>query len=1390
MATTPPSQPPPDSGGIHIGDVGGSVSFSALGDIVGGDKITTITTTIQISVEAITQRPLITTSPYRGLDRFEDRDKDLFFGRDQLIKSQLAQLSGSNVLLVLGASGSGKSSVVRAGLLPQLSQLIGARFRYFTFVPDVNPFESLRSALQGAGFSQAQTRELGDARPETPANLIYTLQRGGDQWLFFVDQFEEIFTAGDETLRTGFIAALVQIAQDPNSSTKLVLAMRADFLDRFSPFPQFAKIIEKNIDFVADMHADELRLAIEQPAARHGVVFEQGLVEEIIKDVQGQAGSLPLLQYTLDLLWQEEARDNGLADRHLNTQTYRELGGVRGALQKRANEIYASFGDGTDAKAATPKQEIVRQIFLRLVDLAGEGSNDAAWRPVRRRASMAIFTTAPEQEILQALINQKLLVSNREGDDATVEVAHEALFTSWGRLKNWIEAGKQVIFAKNRLADDARRWQRRQQEGDAGADEELLGGSRLAQALDMRARGDFITVIGGLAEMETQFLDASLALRERRAQEEQARQQRELEAAQRLAQTQKLAAARLRIGLGVALALLLVAIGSGVVAYLKANDAKESALKANKTLSDSDFLQAADLLEQGKTNEALAYLARSVEIFPENGAAADRIFSLLTQRHFLLPASRSASLPGIVTSIRFLPDGRCLVAAVKGTTAQVFEAHTGKPITKALSHEKPVQVAELSPNGALLATSSDNVLKTSITDSLWPHLDSRAEQQGDRAKSGQARVWNVETSESLGRPLEHAGAVIDVHFSLDGERIVTASEDTTARVWNARDGTPLTPPLQHDTAVVTARFSPDGTRVLTASAGPKPVKPLKVWESETGKLIFAVADDKNWAASAEYSPDGTYIALRLTSGGLYQHIKLVDAKTGELLKLVNENPPKGEVGQAPPGEAMIQAVAFAPDSKGLVAVVATERLLLAELSRTAGKTQPAPNDDQNRSFVYQEKPLPEMIAAKLETVIQPSCIAFAPQGQGIIAGLLDFTVRPLSPNGLHLFQLSEEMTSNVSMASLAPSVKLSSLPIHIEPDKAGATMLVVGHEPQEDSGEPTCSVQLWSLTSTCGSEIVATSKRAAEPVAADENSSGVMDTSRDRTRVLKRYADDKVAIVTANEAPILLGGEPNEKLNSIQDARFSPDGRFVVTSEMNVIASVAAMAEGNLAGVIRIWSAKNGRALTARLPYSGRLECMAFPSEDRLFTAVLSLIERHTEGRIWDVRTGTPLSDKVDLTGTEMNSREWQQRADGRLSFRTDAGFGDYAKTVDVGFPPRTKMPTWMPRLAEAVSGFRLNPESGVLEPLPDQFERLKTLRTELADSKADDPATRLGRWFLADPQTRTISPFSNVTVANYIEQYLKSGEEGMLYSAEVLSTANEEMLKRIAAKQAKALEK
>src|SRR5260221_1616222 len=228
MPAVNPMEPTPPRG-MHLGGVGGNVEFSALGDIVGGDNIVNITTTIQISAEVVTTRPLIVASPYRGLDRFEDRDKALFFGRDQLIKSLLTQLSSTSILLVLGASGSGKSSLIRAGLLPALSELVGSRFRYFVLVPDVDPFESLRSSLISSGFSQAETKTLRDSKPDAAVALIQRLQRSGDEWLLVFDQFYEIFSQTEETLRTKFVAALLAISREPTSTTKVVLAMRADF---------------------------------------------------------------------------------------------------------------------------------------------------------------------------------------------------------------------------------------------------------------------------------------------------------------------------------------------------------------------------------------------------------------------------------------------------------------------------------------------------------------------------------------------------------------------------------------------------------------------------------------------------------------------------------------------------------------------------------------------------------------------------------------------------------------------------------------------------------------------------------------------------------------------------------------------------------------------------------------------------------------------------------------------------------------------------------------------------------------------------------------------------------------------------------------------------------
>lgn len=781
--------PPQDSttGGIHVGDVGGNVTFRALGDIVGGNKIVNLNTTIQISVDAVTQRPLVPTTPYRGLERFEERDRDLFFGRDQLIKSLLAQLGRSPLLLVLGASGSGKSSVIRAGLLPALARVLGASFRAFTLVPDVNPFESLRSSLQ-RDFGQTETAALAGAAPDALPGLLQGLQRAGESWVIFIDQFEELFTRSEERQRKSFLAALFALAQQPAGTIKLVLAMRADFLDRFGAFPEWAGLIEKNIALVADLHADELRLAIEQPAAQHGVVFETGLVEAIIKDVQGQAGSLPLLQYTLDLLWQEERRSDGLADRHLNTRSYRELGGVRGALQKRADDLYTGFADQPGARQASPRQESVRHIFLRLVDIASGGAEDAVWRPVRRRVPMTQFTVAPEPEILRTLIDQKLLVSNREGDEATVEVAHEALFTSWGRLRHWIEGGKHVIFVRNRLVDDARRWHARRQADAPGAAEELLGGSRLAQALDLQARGDFAALAGGLGEIESQFLAASQAQRDQRQQQERERQARELHQAQALADEQKrradeqaLAARRQRrLTWGMVAVSLAVVAAAGYA--VRQRNAAEAA--ANEAVTQRNAAEKAQRAAAANERVAISRLGLSnwrIAQQAQGPGFADPEISPIKATHYLLAAATSLETAGETSAVR-----HTLLAA------QI----TRRALERTFVHG-PLDFG----GGGSFARDGSTLL-------IWNDLEG-------------ARVWEVKGPiiARIPQALPLWGAV----FSADGRQVLTWSGNResempgTAQVWHAADGSPVSAPLVHPRTIRGAAFSPRGDHVATWS---------------------------------------------------------------------------------------------------------------------------------------------------------------------------------------------------------------------------------------------------------------------------------------------------------------------------------------------------------------------------------------------------------------------------------------------------------------------------------------------------------------------------------------------------------------------------------------------
>jgi len=464
---------------------------------------------IQISVDEIKQREFVASSPYKGLKRFELEDKDDFFGRDQFLKELVDELEKTNLILLLGASGSGKSSIVRAGLLPYLSREWKSRLVNFTFTPDQDPFESLYANLLSR-YKQAEARIAREAKSETLTQVVTTLRQPESRWFLFIDQFEELFTTSQVAQRDRFIDGLVQLntalkllGSAKDCPVKIMATMRADFLDRLSPYPALVIATNQHRPIIAEMQQDELRLAIEQPAAQHGVVFETGLVEEIIKGVQGQAGYLPLLQYTLNLLWEHESQRSTLAqDRALHTQTYRDLGGVRGALQKHVDQIYGALTES--------EQVAAQRIFLKLVEIGGNEESGTEWKPVRRRAIRSEFQDVTEEQVLTRLVNENLLVSDRQrqAEESTLEIAHEILLTSWEMLNTWIKENRQAIALRNRLNDDVMRWQTKKPE------DELWTGSKLEQILELRKDSTFNQVLGGFSSISNQFIDASLEKRD------------------------------------------------------------------------------------------------------------------------------------------------------------------------------------------------------------------------------------------------------------------------------------------------------------------------------------------------------------------------------------------------------------------------------------------------------------------------------------------------------------------------------------------------------------------------------------------------------------------------------------------------------------------------------------------------------------------------------------------------------------------------------------------------------------------------------------------------------------------------------------------------------------
>ncbi len=389
--------------------------------------------------------PYDSRPPFLGLFAFHPEDKEFFFGRDTLVQKLVARIKAHSFLAVLGASGSGKSSLVMAGLIPALE----AQMSYLT--PSSAPLSQLLTAKESAS---AKT-------------------------VFVIDQFEELFThPHDAAERADFIRASLELTK----TNRVVITMRADFWGEVAIYADLKQAMQEHQELIAPMTVDELHSAMEKQAAVVGLRFDSALSESILAEVKGEPGAMPLLQHALWELWN---RRHGL---WIKAEEYQAFGGVKQAIASTAEEVYASCSDFERAR--------VRDIFLRLtrLDESGEG------RDTRRRVLIEELIPVNSDSsvtinLLNKLADARLIVKT----DKDVEVAHEALIRHWERLRLWLNEDREGLQLRDHLSDSAHQWESRAR--DAG---ELYRGARLRQAQKwMKEHSD------GLSPLEVEFLKAS-----------------------------------------------------------------------------------------------------------------------------------------------------------------------------------------------------------------------------------------------------------------------------------------------------------------------------------------------------------------------------------------------------------------------------------------------------------------------------------------------------------------------------------------------------------------------------------------------------------------------------------------------------------------------------------------------------------------------------------------------------------------------------------------------------------------------------------------------------------------------------------------------------------------
>jgi WD40 repeat protein/DNA-binding SARP family transcriptional activator len=814
-------------------------------------------------VHQLNEPPEAGDPPYKGLQYFDEGDAAFYFGREFLVEKLVGQIRApSSLVVIVGASGSGKSSIVRAGLIPALKHATSLadgslpspasdQWQTIILTPTAHPLEALAFSLTKEIESvTAASTLMDDLSRDSRSLALYAKHRLAENntvhRLLVIDQFEELFTlCRDEFECEAFIDNLLTALSSSQVERLLtiILTIRADFYSHLAQYPELREAVAKGQEYIGPMNADELRRAIVEPAKRANWEFETGLVDLILRDVGDEPGALPLLSHALLETWHRRS------GRTMTLKGYLDAGGVKGAIAHTAESLYQDLSPA--------EQAVARDIFLRLTEL-GENTEDT-----RRRAALTELTSQPEKTqqvrtMLNTLAQSRLITISSD----TAEVAHEALIREWPRLREWLSLNREDLLFHRHLTDAAHEWELL--ERDPGA---LYRGARLAQATEWLVLNPDALNAHEFAFLEASSRQALLDVREREAQ-----RQRELDAAQELASTQQHASRQARklsyILFGaftVALVLAGVMLYFANTARANAGIAQQSAFAAEQAHLEADAQQRI-----ATARELAAQADNSLNVDPERSILlALHGIDVTAPDHVVLPEVQNALHRAIATSrilktfsahnggiwtMTFSPDGSYLATGGQDKTLRLWDANTFKNKLTIPAHGADVDSIAYSPDGKQLVTSSDD---------------------------GTAKLWDADTGQLLFELKGHTDMVTAVVFSPDGKQLATISQDKTIRFWDAASGKELARWNDLMEPGFQLVYTPDGTHVIYADSGS-----LLVRDIRSGRQLYTINSDQGISLFA-LSPDGSRLVV------VDNLIRVLDAASGQAL--YNITPPPNRV---------------------------------------------------------------------------------------------------------------------------------------------------------------------------------------------------------------------------------------------------------------------------------------------------------------------------------------------------------------------------------------------------------------------------------------------------------------------------------------------------------------